>query len=174
MNKGIDTEYGGIMYRSRLEASWALFFDTNRIRHKYEPKRIDLGIYRYTPDFWLPEFGLLVEIKPKDSKNRQNKQKAELPEDKCYRTALQTKYPMLLIQGKPHDHLVDIFNPATSRRTFTHRTVVRECEIKPCKASQMLQADGSGKVIILTDSVTNVESLRFTKQQKPLSLDVEI
>ena len=56
-----DTEYGGILYRSILESKWANFFDKKKIRHKYEPSKIDLGTDKYTPDFWLPEFRLWIE-----------------------------------------------------------------------------------------------------------------
>ena len=61
MFKAIDTEYGGILYRSRLEARWAQFFDKAEIRHKYELSKIDLGIDKYTPDFWFPDFKLWAE-----------------------------------------------------------------------------------------------------------------
>jgi len=48
----IPTKYKGIEFRSRLEARWAVFFDTLEIRWEYEPECFDLGngIY-YTPDF---------------------------------------------------------------------------------------------------------------------------
>src|SRR4029077_8323850 len=56
----IPTIYAGRRYRSRLEARWAAFFDQLGWRHEYEP--YDLG--RWSPDFLLPGFGLLVEVKP--------------------------------------------------------------------------------------------------------------
>jgi hypothetical protein len=34
--KAIDTEYDGHLYRSRLEARWAVFFDTLDIPFEYE------------------------------------------------------------------------------------------------------------------------------------------
>jgi hypothetical protein len=66
----IPTSYGGVMFRSRLEARWAAFFDMASWKWEYEP--IDL-------DGWLPDFRvvfpcnhsectgkhtLLVEVKP--------------------------------------------------------------------------------------------------------------
>jgi hypothetical protein len=56
----IPTTYRGRRYRSRLEARWAAFFDLLEWRHEYEP--FDLG--GWSPDFLLPDFGALVEIKP--------------------------------------------------------------------------------------------------------------
>lgn len=58
--KAYPTEYRGRVYRSRLEARWAAFFDLLGWRHEYEP--MDLG--RWSPDFLLRDFGMLVEVKP--------------------------------------------------------------------------------------------------------------
>lgn len=65
MIKAIETEYNGYRFRSRLEARWAVFFDTAGIEYEYEPEGYDLGngIY-YLPDFYLPWFKCFVEIKP--------------------------------------------------------------------------------------------------------------
>lgn len=50
----IQTEYKGYKFRSRLEARWAVFFDTLGVKWEYEPEGYDLGngIY-YLPDFLL-------------------------------------------------------------------------------------------------------------------------
>lgn len=58
---GIATVYGGIEYRSRLEARWAAFFDRVGWSHSYEP--VDGG--GYIPDFHIDGYRpLYVEIKP--------------------------------------------------------------------------------------------------------------
>jgi hypothetical protein len=63
MLKAIPTMYGGVQFRSRLEARWAAFFDLAGWRWQYEP--IDL-------DGWIPDFRLcgsvpaLCEVKPID------------------------------------------------------------------------------------------------------------
>jgi hypothetical protein len=63
--KAIETHYNGYHFRSRLEARWAVFFDTLGIRYQYEPEAFDLGEgICYLPDFWLPEQKWYVEIKP--------------------------------------------------------------------------------------------------------------
>lgn len=63
--KPIETVYNGYRFRSRLEARWAVFFDAVGIRFEYEPEGFELSNGRkYLPDFWLPDFGIYVEIKP--------------------------------------------------------------------------------------------------------------
>lgn len=57
---GIPTEYGGISFRSRVEAKWAAFFDELGWTWEYEP--IDLE--GYIPDFILMfKEPMLVEVK---------------------------------------------------------------------------------------------------------------
>lgn len=64
MIKAIQTEYNGIKFRSRLEARWAVFFDTANIRYEYEPEGYETEEgQRYLPDFYLPDFDLYVEVK---------------------------------------------------------------------------------------------------------------
>lgn len=77
--KPIETAYAGHRFRSRLEARWAVFFDTLGISWEYEPQGYELGggsytgsapggtgywpIRRYLPDFWLTDFSVWVEVK---------------------------------------------------------------------------------------------------------------
>ncbi len=49
----IETEYGGIKFRSRLEARWAVFFDTLGWRWTYEPEGFQLPSGWYLPDFYV-------------------------------------------------------------------------------------------------------------------------
>ena len=63
--KAIPTPYGGISYRSRLEAQWACYFDYLGWRHQYEP----FDLEGWTPDFEIfteRKRRLLVEVKPAD------------------------------------------------------------------------------------------------------------
>lgn len=53
------TEYAGVLFRSKLEATWARFFDTLEIAWEYEPTRLDGWI----PDFLIGEWWL-AEVKP--------------------------------------------------------------------------------------------------------------
>ena len=41
--KAVQTEYKGYLFRSRLEARWAVFFDTLGIQWEYEPEGIVLS-----------------------------------------------------------------------------------------------------------------------------------
>lgn len=62
--KPIETVYNGYRFRSRLEARWAVFFDTLGIKYEYEKEGYDLGVNGwYLPDFWLPEYKCWIEIK---------------------------------------------------------------------------------------------------------------
>jgi len=50
--KAIETEYRGYRMRSRVEARWAVFFDTLDIKWEYESEGYDLDGTYYLPDFW--------------------------------------------------------------------------------------------------------------------------
>jgi len=59
--KPLPTYYKSRLYRSRLEARWAAFFDLAEWKVEYEP----LDLYEWTPDFLIDEHTpILVEIKP--------------------------------------------------------------------------------------------------------------
>ena len=50
----VQTEYKGYLFRSRLEARWAVFFDSLGVRWEYESEGYDLGDgIQYLPDFLL-------------------------------------------------------------------------------------------------------------------------
>ena len=64
MITAIETKYAGCRFRSRLEARWAVFFDTMNIPWLYEPQGYTLSNGRnYLPDFLLPECGTWIEVK---------------------------------------------------------------------------------------------------------------
>lgn len=62
--KAIETIYNGYRFRSRLEARWAVFFDSLGIKYRYEPEGYDLNGVWYLPDFNLPDMNVWIEIKP--------------------------------------------------------------------------------------------------------------
>ena len=73
MLKAIETVYKGYRFRSRLEARWAVFFDTLGLKWDYEIEGFDLGeVGKYLPDFRVrypgrrpgEEESYWVEIKP--------------------------------------------------------------------------------------------------------------
>lgn len=64
--KAIETLYKGHRFRSRLEARWAVFFDSLGVRWEYEKEGFTFnGSGAYLPDFWLPDLEYWVEIKGK-------------------------------------------------------------------------------------------------------------
>lgn len=61
--QAVPTRYAGVLFRSRLEARWAVFMDEVGQEWEYEPERISLpGGGTYLPDFITGEGGYL-EIK---------------------------------------------------------------------------------------------------------------
>jgi hypothetical protein len=73
--KAIQTEYQGHLFRSRLEARWAVFFDALSIGWHYEEQGFELPSGRYLPDFRIDGGALLgtsdlwVEVKGKFEHN---------------------------------------------------------------------------------------------------------
>lgn len=61
--RAIPTEYGGVLFRSRLEANTAKLFDDLALEWHYELDGYDLDGVWYLPDFWLPDSHLFVETK---------------------------------------------------------------------------------------------------------------
>jgi hypothetical protein len=63
--KALETEYSEILFRSRLEARWAILFDTLKLEWVYEPECFILSNnQKYTPDFYIKKYDLYIEIKP--------------------------------------------------------------------------------------------------------------
>lgn len=75
--KAIETKYKGYLFRSRLEARWAVFFDAMGIEWEYEPEGfvLDDGTY-YLPDFYLCTLGCYFEVKRKGIKDTEEGKKA--------------------------------------------------------------------------------------------------
>lgn len=91
--KAIPTAYKGYLFRSRLEARWAVFLDSFREEWEYEKEGYELPSGRYLPDFWLPRLGLWLEIKGEEPK----KQEIEL----CADLGEETDRPVAIAWGIP-------------------------------------------------------------------------
>lgn len=100
----IETHYKGYRFRSRLEARWAVFFDSINANWEYEKEGYDLGrIGWYLPDFWIrytlnypAEFsnsGNFIEIKGGDPTNLELKRLSSL--------AQYTNHTSFLLVGPP-------------------------------------------------------------------------
>ncbi len=88
--RAIETHYAGCRFRSRLEARWAVFFDTLGIKWVYEPEGYILpnGEW-YLPDFWLPQVKMFAEMKPEKFSPAEELRSASLPS------------PCLMLDGMP-------------------------------------------------------------------------
>lgn len=62
--RGLPTSYAGQVFRSRLEARFAVLFEHLRLRWEYEPEGFELPSGLYVPDFWMPDLGVWIEVKP--------------------------------------------------------------------------------------------------------------
>ena len=68
MLQAIETKYNGFLFRSRLEARWATFFDVMGIKYEYEPEGFKTKCGYYLPDFRvMTRFGYPIwyEVKPR-------------------------------------------------------------------------------------------------------------
>ena len=109
--KPIETKYNGYKFRSRLEARWAVFFDSTGIIYQYEPEGFDLGRYGwYLPDFYLPQYNAYVEIKPlyldQDEWNPDRRQIV----NKCTSLFYETNRWILLCFGDPLDNRMYLYS----------------------------------------------------------------
>lgn len=133
--KSIPTTYKGVQFRSKLEAKWAVFFDSMRVKWKYEPFSFNIGRHSYTPDFLLPEMdfrhetnampglgfgktkGVLFEIKP-IAPNSDYKQG-------LHAAAETIKAPLILAIGTPEDRELQEFGPC---QTWDSPMVFIQCQ----------------------------------------------
>ena len=97
--KAIETVYNGYRFRSRLEARWAVFFDTLGVKYEYEKEGFDLGDAGwYLPDFWLETVEMWAEVKPVAFTTEE--------ENKCVLLAEGTQHSVLMLDGIPdQDHM---------------------------------------------------------------------
>ncbi len=65
----IQTLYNDYRFRSRLEARWAVFFDSAGLKYRYEPEGFHLPRGNYLPDFYVEDWQQYVEVKPGPTSN---------------------------------------------------------------------------------------------------------
>lgn len=69
--RAIETHYNGFKFRSRLEARWAVFFDTLGVKYEYEPQGYELPSGRfYLPDFRVKCYGVRGNLREPGSMKR--------------------------------------------------------------------------------------------------------
>lgn len=96
--KPIETLWKGYRFRSRLEARWAVFFETLGLNWEYEPQGFELPDgSRYLPDFYLPDQETYIEIKPQIDHQFEKvylagKFSTDNPDNKNWRSAIVHQY----------------------------------------------------------------------------------
>lgn len=91
--KPLPTVFAGVLFRSRLEARWAVFFENLGLRWEYEPEGFDLDGTNYLPDFYLPELPAWVEVKPGTPDDRGRR--------KCGLLAKKVNCDVMVVYGPP-------------------------------------------------------------------------
>lgn len=90
--KSIETFYKGCKFRSRLEARWAVFFDSLKIIWEYEKEGFVLSTgERYLPDFWLPQLDCFFEVKGAEPTDAERK--------KAFRLSAESRKLVILASG---------------------------------------------------------------------------
>lgn len=94
--KPIETVYKDYRFRSRLEARWAIFFDSLGIEWEYEPEGYVLGEHGwYLPDFKIKGTNIFVEVKGVEPDDKYLKMLEHFGES--------VNGAVLLVEGQPHD-----------------------------------------------------------------------
>lgn len=109
------TRYNGVLFKSMLEARWAMYFDLVRVEWRYEDEGYRLPSGPYLPDFWLPDLEMHAEVKPDKGFSLQ-----ELT--KCHDLFEMTGNAVLLLDGLPradHFYLIEPLD-APSRPKNVH------------------------------------------------------
>ncbi len=130
---GTSVEYAGAYYDSWTEGVWAAYFDAAGMPFIHEPEtfvlpermlggaRIKISQQIYTPDFYLPEQNVFVEVK--------NGNVDDGTQFKLRHLARLTGIPGLLLDGKPENASVYLMGTVQQGKTFgKHRDIVAEAE----------------------------------------------
>ena len=112
----LPTCYDGIVFRSRTEARWAVFFNALGISFQYEKEGFQLESGAYLPDFWIDSLHCWFEV------NGQKPSRAEMR--KCRELADATKKMVILAIGQPsnEDQLI-IFENGSSAGGWLYRFI---------------------------------------------------
>jgi hypothetical protein len=106
--KPIQTNYNGYLFRSRLEARWAVFFDELGLEYLYETEGYEFeDKTKYLPDFYLPTVstsasaigGLWVEVK---GVNNVGENSVKNLINLCN----MTQHPGILVAGDPMENVL--------------------------------------------------------------------
>lgn len=105
--RAIPTRWRGCLFRSRLEARWAVYFDAIGLAWEYEPQGFDLGGVAYLPDFYLPQVQAFAEVKPADIGSAD----LDAAFDKLMKLARATGRVCVMLVGPPDAKPYDCIDP---------------------------------------------------------------
>lgn len=127
MIKPIPTMYGGLLYRSKLEACWACFFDELGIVYDYEVESYSLPSGNYLPDFYLPktEGGIWAEVKARHPEEHEIDLARELADETGHHCVILVGSPMVALQEYGYPFLLTHWSmdALTRAATAAHRSV---------------------------------------------------
>lgn len=141
--KPIETEYKGYLFRSRLEARWAVFFDACGVKWEYEPEGFYCGDgVLYLPDFLLHDVlfrdsnvpkDLWVEVKGVMTEDdaRKISKFAAVGVDKSNTLTGEVQHPILVVTKIPDEDEVN------DTQTFFQKVSYGEGEVQPFNFSQI-------------------------------------
>jgi len=141
----IPTEFNGVMYRSRTEARWAVFFKALDLDVRYEPEGYDLHGLRYAPDFLVPAWDLFVEVKPSLPLSSEENEKAA-------RLAEASGKLVLVVLGSPDAKRGVLFENGAERSGDVRlNTFFAHCRRCPRVVLTSLECDSNGNPCYMTE-----------------------
>lgn len=154
--KAIETRYNGRHYRSRLEARWAVFFDTLGLSYEYEPEGFEFDGMRYLPDFYIREWDAYVEIKGTLAAANDDRRK--------HRAFVSQKQSCLYVAiGQPLTRMIIVLLPRTPHWNTACQMI---CKLIGCEPSENEYCKGQdGQWIYFGDQIISmnlIESLPIT------------
>ncbi|MCC3299720.1 hypothetical protein [Arthrobacter caoxuetaonis] len=154
--KAAEALYSGKVFRSRLEARWAILLDLLDINWDYEPSHYQVGPHLwYLPDFYLPQHRMWLEVKGAAFMDAQSMAKIlatvagpmpvplrEEPYTASTKLLIGGSLPRLT-SGRPVHTLV---TPSLDgRAALTHATFGREGAVPVGEPWDIVEADGIPK-----------------------------
>lgn len=136
--RAIETCYKGYRFRSRLEARWAVFFESLGLAWEYEAEGFELTSGRHLPDFWMPGWLWFVEIKP-------NVRAAEAEDRRFRELCVQSGRGVLVIIGNVGDgeHPVATYQRRDGEPTSLSLVFEEFCECHMCHGICLSYRDGA-------------------------------
>jgi hypothetical protein len=91
--KAINTHFDNLYFRSRLEARWAVYFNSLGIDYIYEMEGFEFDGYKYLPDFYFPKYDFYGEVK--------HEHFGDVDVDRWNSFVTNIKKPLIIFDGMP-------------------------------------------------------------------------